>query len=56
MFKGYKTYAGIAIIAVATLFGWLGIGGEAEATEFVTEISQAIGVIIATYGRYAARP
>lgn len=56
MLEGKKTYLGIAVFAVATLLGWLGIGGEAEATDLVTSGAQLIGTLIAVYGRWAARP
>lgn len=53
---GKKTYSGIAIAALGLLMGWLGIGGEAEATQLVTNGMELVGLVIAIYGRYVARP
>lgn len=53
---GKKTYSGIAIALLGFVLGWLGVGGESEATQLVTHGSELVGLIIATYGRYAAKP
>lgn len=52
--KGFKTYTGIAVFGLATLFGWLGIGGEAEASQLIEQIGQVAGTLLAIYGRYKA--
>lgn len=54
--EGKKTYTGVAIVILGMIFGFLGLGGEAEATELVTNIMTAIGSVIAVYGRWKAKP
>jgi hypothetical protein len=55
MLDGRKTYIGILIAGVGIVLGWLGIGGEEEATRLVTHAAEIVGLLIAIYGRYAAR-
>ena len=61
--EGKKTYTGIAITAIGLLLGWLGIGGAEDAqqvvnagTEAVSAGMQVIGLLVAIYGRYKAKP
>jgi hypothetical protein len=54
MLKGYKTYIGIGI----SLLGVLGFGdviSEGEAVEIVDLAMQLVGLVIAVYGRFAAK-
>lgn len=62
MLEGKKTYLGILITVIGFGLGWLGIGGAAEAEELVNTgynvVSggiQLFGLIVATYGRWAAK-
>jgi hypothetical protein len=52
--KGKKTYAGIIIFGLATVFGWLGLGGDAEATQIYEQGAQFLGTLLALYGRWDA--
>ena len=61
--EGKKTYTSIAVAALALVLGWLGLGGETDATELVDAGFQAwdrvvalIALLGATYGRYKAKP
>lgn len=63
MLNGKKTYIGIAVAAVGLLLGWLGIGGQEEASELVNagaetwvHVIEFAGLLVATYGRWAAKP
>ena len=53
---GKKTYSGIAIAALAFVLNWLGVGDEETATQLVLHGTELVGLLIATYGRYAAKP
>lgn len=56
MLEGKKTYLGIVIAALGVVLGWVGVGGEAEATQIVTHGAELVGLLIALYGRWAAKP
>lgn len=56
MLKGKKTYLGIIIAGIGVVLGWAGIGGEQEATALVTHGAEIVGLLIAMYGRWAAKP
>lgn len=63
MLEGKKTYIGIATTLVGLLLGWLGIGGAEDAQSLVDAVVQSIdtvlqagGLLIATYGRWKAKP
>lgn len=56
MLQGKKTYLGIIIAGIGVVLGWAGIGGEQEATELVTHGAEIVGLLIAMYGRWAAKP
>lgn len=53
---GKKTYSGIAITALGLVLNWLGVGDESTATAIVTICMELGGLILATYGRWAAKP
>lgn len=58
MLNGKKTYIGIAVAAaplVAKLFGYeVAPGFDAEATEVLTQLVSAVGLLIAAFGRAKA--
>lgn len=53
--KGYKTYTGIAILALPQILKIFGIEiGEEETKQLVEALATTVGGLLAIYGRYDA--
>jgi hypothetical protein len=50
--SGYKTYTGIAVIALGIILE--GYANEGEVQELVSILAQFVGIGLAIYGRYKA--
>lgn len=53
LLKGYKTYLGIAILAIGA-FGLSDFVTQADVATVIDSILKIVGVALAVYGRYAA--
>ena len=53
--QGRKTYLGLAVVLLG-VFGFGGLVSEEELSHSVDLVLELVGIVLAVYGRFVARP